>query len=164
MFIDGLQRGFTLIELIVVISVVGLMLFFTIPNLQGNLLPQSPEDVTRWIIRAEKMLRENAVRHNRRYTLHLDLPTGKIWFSDESMMPGDIEESAAKAKKLSGDIKISEVRFPLKDYTALERAEIRFYPKGYSDKAVIRLSKGYSERYSLHIEPFLPGVRVFKDE
>lgn len=160
--IAGSPKGFTLMELIVVISIISLMLFFTIPNLSGTLQPQSSRDASRWIIHAEQKLRENAIRHNVRYTLHVDLPAGKIWFSNELMEADEIEELASKAVKLGEDVVISEVEFPLKDKIAHGGAEIHFYPKGYADKAVIRINKGSYDNFNLLIEPFLPGVRMIE--
>ncbi len=164
MLIGGPQRGFTLIELIVVISIISLMLFFTMPNLGGALWPQGSREASRWIIHAEKTLRENAIRHNTRYTLHIDLPTGKIWFSNKLMKTSEIEKLAAKAMVLPRGVVISEIEFPLKNKTVLGRAEIHFYPKGYADKAIIRVNKGHYDNFNLLIEPFIPGVRVIKDE
>ena len=44
-----------------------------------------------------------------------------------------------------------------------EIAIINFYPKGYSDRAVIHVEDGHDNRYSYLIEPFLPHVKI-KDE
>ncbi len=160
MSVVGFQKGFTLIELIVVVSIISLMLFFTLPNLRGTLQPQSARDTTRWIMNAEKKLRENAIRHNIRYTLHVDLTAGKIWFSNELMEAEEIERFAAKAVSLSENVVISEIAFPLKNKTVHGSAEIHFYPKGYADKTVIRIHNDRDNKFNLLIEPFLSGVRI----
>ncbi|MBU1161919.1 MAG: prepilin-type N-terminal cleavage/methylation domain-containing protein, partial [Proteobacteria bacterium] len=43
-------KGFTLIELIVVISLISIMLFFAIPRFQSNVLSDSTKEVSRWIL------------------------------------------------------------------------------------------------------------------
>ena len=47
---NGNCRGFTLIELIVVISLIGLMLFFSLPRLQNNPFIDDSKKSARWLI------------------------------------------------------------------------------------------------------------------
>jgi len=77
--------GFTLIELIVVISLIGLMLFFSLPRLQNNPFFDDSKKSSRWLIGKVQALKESAIRNQKQYTLHFDLDSGRIWETNESM-------------------------------------------------------------------------------
>jgi prepilin-type N-terminal cleavage/methylation domain-containing protein len=47
---NGQPAGFTLIELIVVIALLGLMLFFSLPRLQNNPFLDDSKKSSRWLI------------------------------------------------------------------------------------------------------------------
>jgi prepilin-type N-terminal cleavage/methylation domain-containing protein len=54
--------GFTLIELIVVISLIGLMLFVSLPRLQDNPFLDGGKQSSRWLIGKVRSLKESAIR------------------------------------------------------------------------------------------------------
>ena len=61
--------------------------------------------------------------------------------------------------ELAADLKLNDVEYPgqLKIDSGL--AEIHFYPKGYSERAMIHMEDG-DKVYSFQIEPFLSTVKV----
>ena len=154
--------GFTLIELIVVIALISTMLFFSLPRLQGNPFVDDANKSTRWLIGKISALREKAVRNGRRYSLHLDLDTGRIWETSATMSPAELERAALNnSYALPDGVRLVDVEFALKGKQNSGLAQITFYWAGYADKALIHLQEDETSR-SLLIEPFLSDVTVFE--
>ena len=155
------KAGFTLIELIVVMSLIGLMLFFSLPRLQHNPFLDDSKKSSRWLINKIQALKESAVRDQKRYTLHLDLDSGRIWETNESMSQEDLESAALNSNALPDDVRIIDVEYPVKGKIESGQTEIAFYKAGYTDKALVHMQEG--EKYlSFLIEPFLTQVQFFE--
>jgi len=155
------SSGFTLIELIVVIALISIMLVFSIPRLQGNPFLDETKKSSRWIIGKVQALRENAIRNQKRYTLHFDLDTGRIWDTDESLSAEAAESAALDAYSLPADLRIVDIEFPMAGQISSGRADVAFYKEGYTDKVIIHMADD-EQNMSLLIEPFLATVKIFE--
>jgi len=153
------NNGFTLIELIVVISLIGLMLFVSLPRLQHNPFLDDSNKSARWLIGKIQALKESAIRDQKQYALHIDLDSGRIWETNESMSQEDHENAALNSYALPEDVRIMDVEYPASEKITSGQTEITFYKAGYTDKAFIHMQEG--ETYlSFLIEPFLSDVQV----
>lgn len=155
------HQGYTLIEMIVVIALLGIMITFTVPRLHSTLFLDDTDTVSRMIIGKVQALREAAIQSQKQYILHIDLDTHRIWDTDESMSEENRENAALDAYALPGNVRIVEVAFPVGGKTISGRADIRFYKTGHTDKALIHLDDG-ERQLSFLIEPFLTKVKVFE--
>jgi prepilin-type N-terminal cleavage/methylation domain-containing protein len=159
----GFQRikGFTLIELIVVISLISIMLFFAIPRFQSNILSNSTNEVSRWILLKIPYIKERAAREQKKYILHVSFESNKLWITDEAMLQESLQSAEENGYKLPEDIKLLDVEFPDQEKISVGQADIYFNEKGYSDKAIIHLENDDNEKFSFLIEPFLLRVRLY---
>ena len=158
---NGNCHGFTLIELIVVISLIGLMLFFSLPRLQSNPFLDNSKKSARWLIGKVQALKESAIRDQKQYSLHFDLDSGRIWETNEAMSPEDTETAASNSYALPVDVRIIDIEYPAQEKVTSGQTEITFYKAGYTDKAFVHLQDG--ETYlSFLIEPFLTNVQVIE--
>jgi len=154
------NAGFTLIELIVVIALMGLMLFFSLPQFQNNPFLNDTKKSSRWLIRKVQTLRESALRDQKRYTLHFDLDSGRVWETNEAMSPEDIESTIMDSYELPEDLRIIDIEYPSKGKIYSGQAEITFYKAGYTNKALVHMQD--DDTYlSFLIEPFLSNVEFF---
>ena len=160
---SDVQAGFTLIELIVVISLMGLMLFFTLPRMGDNPFLDDSKQSSRWLIGKVQMLKEIAIRDQKQHSLHFDLDSGLIWETNESMTVEDREEAALNnSYSLPDDLRIIDIEYPQKGKVDSGQAEITFYKAGYTDKALVHMQE--DDTYmSFLIEPFLSHVQFFED-
>jgi prepilin-type N-terminal cleavage/methylation domain-containing protein len=161
MFSFRLNQGFTLIELIVVITLISLMLFFAIPRFQVDVLSDNTNKVSRWIMVKVHSLKEKAVREQKLYVLHISLDSNRLWVTSEIMSQEELQATEANGYELSDDINLLDVEYPDEEKISVGRADIYFYKKGYSDKAIIHISNDDNERRSFLIEPFLSRVRLY---
>ena len=154
-------KGFTLIELIVVISLISIMLFFAFPRFQRNVLSDSTKEVSRWILLKIPYLKERAVREQKRYILHVGLDSNELWITHEAMTQESLQSAENNGYKLPEDIKLLDVEYPDQEKISVGQADIYFNEKGYSDKAIIHLENDDNEQLSFLIEPFLLRVRLY---
>jgi hypothetical protein len=134
------------------------MLFFSLPRLQNNPFLEDRKESARWLIAKIQLLKENAIRNQKQYTLHFDLDGSRVWETNENMSQDDLESAALNSKVLPGDLRIVDVEYPTRGKIESGIAEITFYKAGYTDKALIHLQEG-DTNLSFLIEPFLSSVQ-----
>jgi prepilin-type N-terminal cleavage/methylation domain-containing protein len=154
-------KGFTLIELIVVISLISIMLFFAVPRFQNNVLSDSTKEVSRWILLKIPYIKESAAREQRRYVLHVSFESNKLWITHEAMLQEALQSAETNGYTLPEDVKLLDVEYPDKEKISTGQADIYFNEEGYSDKAIIHLENDDNEKFSFLIEPFLRRVRLY---
>ena len=154
--------GFTLIELIVVISLISLILFIAIPRFQSTVFTDNTKKTSRWIVGKVQSLKTRAVRDQNLYVLHVSLDANKLWVSDGLMSEEELENAELQGYKLPDDVRLIDVEYPQNKIIALGTADIRFYQKGYSDKALIHIENSDSKQLSFLIKPFLQRVKMFQ--
>jgi len=158
------NKGFSLVELVVVFALIGLMLVFTLPRFQEKLLPENTRKVARWLMDHTATARTRAVAEQVRFVLNVGISENRLWFTDNSML----EEAALAAKEksliLDNNIRIRKVEYPGKNAVISGVAEISFYPDGHADPAWIQLTDTTGPPVFLFVEPFLPRVRYHDAE
>jgi prepilin-type N-terminal cleavage/methylation domain-containing protein len=158
----GGEAGFTLIELTVVVALVGIVMVFALPRVDSMMAGRDADRISRRLSLTMRELRTEAVRNQVLHTLHLDLDAQRIWWSRDGMSETDLQNAYARSLVLAGDVVLLDVAYPGERIVADGQADIRFFPKGYSEMAVIHLTEGEGARTTLRIEPFLPGCRVYE--
>ena len=146
------NNGFTLIELIAVIFLISLMLFFAIPRFKDS----------RWIMAKVLTLKERAVRDQKLYILHVNLDSNRLWMTNELMSEQELQDAAQNAYELPEDIQVLDVEYPYEEIISEGRADIHFYKRGYSDRAMIHVENNDNEQLSFLIEPFLSRIKVYE--
>ena len=156
-----LQSGFTLIELVVVLSLISVMLFFSIPRFGALRVNDPSREASQWIMANVRLLKERSLRERKSYMLHVGIDTGRLWTTDLSVPEEDRQQTATSEFILSPEIRILDVEYPQRGILSTGRADIHFSEQGYSDKAVIHLVQDHGQPRSFFIEPFLPEVKIY---
>ncbi len=158
------QNGFTLVELVVVMTLISIMLFFAIPRFRQAVDSDGGKKAVRYIMMQVPLLKDKAVREQKQYELHIDLENNRIWTTNESMSEEALSQAEENAFEVSPDVRFNGVEFPQTDATSGGVAVIAFYKKGYSDKAIIHIEDEDSEiERSLLIEPFFSNVKLYEN-
>jgi prepilin-type N-terminal cleavage/methylation domain-containing protein len=156
-------QGFTLIELVMVILLIGFMLTITLPRLQNLALGDNLKTVLRTLTSTINEIKYQAIKDNRTYYLKFDFGAKKFW-SDSSNLT---EEERIDAKKnsivLPSDVNVTDIEF--KDGRAISTGEVSIgvNKKGYIDPSVIHLSSNDGRRFTFVLRPFLASVNVLEN-
>jgi prepilin-type N-terminal cleavage/methylation domain-containing protein len=154
------QAGYTLLELIVVMALIGIVFFFAVPRFEGSLFFDDAKQSSRWLIGKLQALREEALRTHRRHFLHVDFETNRLWQTSEAMTSEEIDLAIRRAQRLPGGALVMSVEFPGLERIQSGRTEIRFFGDGHTDRVLIHLRQGDAFA-SFLLEPFLSHVKMF---
>ncbi len=158
------NNGFTLVEIMVVITLISIMLAFAVPNFQ-SLTTDTTKETNNWIILTVKMLKQGALQNKKNYTLHVSMESNKMWYTAEA--DGEDEEETETESKSLGEYQIPEgmrivdVEFPEEEQISSGEVEINFYVQGFSDRAIIHIEDEDDDKeMSYVIEAFLLRVKM----
>lgn len=148
--VNGRNKGFTLIELIVVIFILGLALTLTFPRLQA--LYRGDVKRGALVLAATiQYLHEEAISKNRFYRLDLDLERGEYW---ASVIEGELKSAILKRNYLPSGVRFLEISTPDGQPT------IPFSPQGWTGRAAIILEDEDGQRLVLETSPLTGRVKI----
>ena len=153
------KKGYTLIELTVVIVLIGMMLAVGIPRFRYSLLTDNLKSVTRRMIGVVKELRNDAVRERKAYFLYLDLASNKVWVESQGMGREERELTRQRAFALPEDIRIMDVWRKDQGKQVDGEVAIRFTKKGYVEHTAIHLGEENGREFTLILSPFLGTIK-----
>jgi general secretion pathway protein H len=154
------SKGFTLIELSVVVFLIGLMLLIAVPKVRDTMLSDGLKTTVNHLAGTARELRSDAVRNQVDYILHLDLGNNLIWTHSADMTPEARDEMKKRAFRLPEEVKILDVYLFGKEKITDGEALIMFSRKDYTQPAVVHLAQK-DQRFTLVFEPFLSSVRTY---
>ena len=157
------HAGFTLIELTVVMALISLMFFVTLPRITNDIFVNQTKKTSRWLLTSVRYLKEASIRDQADHTLHVDMDDGKLWISHALMTEDLVEKSEIGGLTLADGIRILDVSFAGNRKISHGVAQIQFYAKGYSDNAMIHMVNENDRELSFHIPPFLPHLKIIED-
>jgi prepilin-type N-terminal cleavage/methylation domain-containing protein len=152
------NRGFTLIELIVVMVLISMMFTFALPKMDGFLYVDNRDRVSRWVILKVEQLKNMAVQKQTPHILHVDIKENMFWISVQGMDEEALDKARKDGYKLPSDIRLVDIIYPGQSLKDDGRSDVIFYARGYSDHAIIHMQNDDEEKMSFVIEPFLPPV------
>lgn len=154
-------RGFTLIELTVVVFLIGIMLAVSIPRFRYSLITDDLKLSTRRIIGLITSLRNEAIREQKTYLLHLDIGSNQLWIDFDGITKEEREMAREKAFQLPVDIRIIDVWTKAKGKRIDGEVNIRFSKKGYAEQTVIHLGSEDGREFTLLLNPFLSKIKSY---
>jgi len=157
------NRGFTLLEMIVVCALIGTMLVVSVPTLRNVLVDDALKSTSRKTIGFINNIRELAVRNQQAYIVHFDRTQENIWYEkdEKSVKTKELEEKQSLI--FPEGVRISEIWTQSKGIFSLDFDTIWVSRKGYMDQLILHLSDDEDNIISLHFSPFLESVGVYDE-
>ncbi len=152
-------KGYTLIELIVVLVLLGLMFGITVPQFRQALLSNSLDSTSLKLIGLVQDLRERAISGQVSYILHLDIAEKRIWAFASNASEEEQETARERAYKLPVDVMIQDV-WSWSGGKFFNEGTIRFSRKGYVEQSMIHLQSEDGRELSLELTPFLGKIKI----
>ena len=154
------SSGFTLVELLLVIVLMGVILALAVPSTRDVLTGNNLKKASRQLIGLEKKLRVEAVRDQMDYILCLDLPNSAYWIYASDMTPEKQDEIKKRPQHLPAGVVILDVVGNDNKKQTTYEARIKFGKKNICTPSVIHLA--YKEdTMTLVINPFLGATDVY---
>ncbi|KJR99134.1 MAG: hypothetical protein VR65_17000 [Desulfobulbaceae bacterium BRH_c16a] len=165
------ERGFTLLELVVVCALIGIMLSFSIPSLRMTFFSDPLKSTARNLIGLANGVRELAVRHQQPYLLHISESEKRIWYEMDDNSSKEGEADTRREEEETETRRENELRLP--ETVSISGIWIGEDGSSQDNQTVIWISKqGYMQRARVGIEdedgnqlivqffPFLDSVTV----
>jgi len=153
------SRGYTLIELIVVIVLLSLMFGLAVPKLRQAVLNDSLDTTSLRIIGLVEDLRERAISDQVSYVLHLDMRGNKLWAFAVNASEEQQETAKDRAYQLPRDVEIEDI-WSWSRGKSYDEAVIHFTKKGYIEQSMIHLQSDEGRQLSLELTPFLGSIKI----
>jgi len=154
-------KGYTLIELIVVIVLIGIMMTLSVPRFRDTVLTDNLKGSSRKLVGLINSLREDAVREQKSYNLNFDLETNRFWVDSSSMSQEKLFNVSEKAEALPPDVHIIDIWYQQEEKKVSGVASIRFSKKGYVQPSAIHLGEKDGRKFTLELTPFLGKVKLY---
>jgi len=153
-------NGYTLIELVVVMVLIGIMVSLTIPRFRDAMLTDELKKTTREMVGLIRNLRNEAVRNQKAYVLHFDLESGLYWIDSTDMSEEERVFAREKASSLPGGVRVQDVWHKGKGKKMTGESTILFNKKGYVQQSAIHLISEDDREFTLVLSPFIGEVKV----
>lgn len=167
------SRGFTLLELLVVIMLISLVTSFTLPAIRTSLFTDQLKETSRKLIGMVTEVSQEAVRRQSEYLLYFDLDkdliraapaggSGSGSSSGLSSSKSDKEEDPREIRlNIPESIRIVDIVSVHGGKNLDGTAELYFSKKGYVDKTAIHLRSDDGDEMTIILSPFMGVTRVF---
>ena len=154
------SRGFTLIELMIVIGLIGLMLALAVPTTREALTVNNLKKATRQLIGLERQLRVEAVRDQVDNILVLSISTSGYYVVTPDMTPEKMLDVEKQARKFPDGVIIRDVVDSKNEKIKDGKVRIKFGRNNISSPLIIHLAES-EDNMTLVINPFLGTTAVY---
>jgi prepilin-type N-terminal cleavage/methylation domain-containing protein len=154
------KQGFTLVEILLVIILIGVVLVLAVPSIRDVLTGDNLKKASRQFIAMERKLHVEAVRDQITYILCIDLPNSAYWVITSDMTPEKQDEIKKRPLHLPSDVIIMDIVDENNQKTSVGEARLYFGKNNICSPAIIHLA--YQEdRMTIVINPFLGVTDIY---
>jgi prepilin-type N-terminal cleavage/methylation domain-containing protein len=158
----GAEKGFTLIELIVVTFLIGIMLSISVPSLRNTFYTDPLKSTIRNIIGLVVGVRELAARSQQPYLLHISQVENRIWYEKETDGEEDkaIDTGEKRNLEFPESVKIAGVWLGGDDDSSQGDNVLWVSKQGYMQDTIIRVEDDDGNHLNVQFYPFLDPALV----
>jgi prepilin-type N-terminal cleavage/methylation domain-containing protein len=153
------EKGYTLIEISVVIVLIGVIFLMAIPKVQDTLTSDRMRSAVRNLSGTARELKASAVREQVDHFLHLDLDQRRVWHTREDMTAEKRTLRRSQARALPSGVRIVDIALADEGKKNQGEVIIRFFSQGYVQPAAIHLTDD-ERTMTLIFQPFLSTFEV----
>jgi type II secretion system protein H len=147
------SRGFTLLELIIVIAIMGITVGFIGPRLYTGISSSGMDKATREILAILQFARSTAVTRHAPYYVRFDIDGRRIGLFPRPESSGETPEML-KERELPPGVKLKSVKTPYQSEKIQGHLDVLVTTEGVIEQGVIYLEGSLGKVYTLVIKPF----------
>jgi len=161
------RQGFTLIEVIVVLSIVMIMTAAVVPMYQGSVAWARRDRATRDVVSRLKYAQERAITDAAEHRFYLDDDSGTYWLvregeeNDGKRVFEELDDAGATRARLPEQMKFEKPKASLD--RELDAHYVAFYPGGACDYATITIAIDDRTSTKIRTEGRLGQMKVETD-
>lgn len=160
----GDSKGYTLIELMVVVVLLGIFFSFTAPRFRDAMLTDSLKSTTLRLTGKIINLRSNAMQKHVDHRLNFDLEKNEYWYeSADVTVEGSELAHEDTVEHLPRDIRIIDIWIKGQGKKTAGYAVIKFTKKGYTQQSAIHLESEDGRVFTIVLSPFLQKAKVMEN-
>ena len=154
--------GYTFVELMVVMVLIGLTLTLTVPRLRESLLTDTLKSTIRKMVGTITYIRNEAVREHRSYVLHFDFDAGRFWAEYPNMTEEEYTRAKKQAFSFPKEALLMDVWSKGEGKRGNGEMQIRFSERGYVKQSAIHIGSEDGKKYTIVLSPFLGRIQVLE--
>lgn len=154
------KSGFTLLELVIVIAIIGLSVGFIAPRLYMSISPAGMEAAQRQLGNLIQAARSDAITQHKQYFVRFDMDENLCGYYPRQESDGEIPELVAKYK-LENGVRFLGVKIPGLPKKDTGTADLTITPDGIVEPAGIYLESNQEKTATLIIKPFSGRFKVY---
>ncbi|NOQ46476.1 MAG: prepilin-type N-terminal cleavage/methylation domain-containing protein [Desulfobulbaceae bacterium] len=154
-------RGFTLLELMVVMVLISIMTAFAVPKIRSSLFSDQLKSTARKLVGLVAETSQDAVRNQIPYHLVFDSEAHAFVGGPVRKLPDDEERGSRGRLVIPDAVQVVDVSSAHGGTRTLGELEIAFTKKGYVDKTLIHLRDDDGREMTIMLSPFLGVTRIF---
>jgi prepilin-type N-terminal cleavage/methylation domain-containing protein len=159
----GGRKGFTLVELVIVIVILGIMATLIVPRL-GEIGEANLKRSTRHLTGMIRFLRDEAQAKKIRLYLRFDVPGGRYWAEAPVITSEKTVEYRPLSSAISGEGSLSG-QTTFRDVTVGSHPDdpyMLFTPDGWVEHALIHLRDGDDRDFTLLVKPLTGNTELLE--
>ncbi len=159
------EQGFTLIEMIVVVFLIGIMLSLSIPSLRNTFFTDPLKSTTRNMIGLVAGVRDLAVRSQQSYLIHFSQLENRIWYEKEVAGEDKTNQGDQQSDQLllPESVRITKVWMAGDDASEDDNTVLWVSKQGYLTDTIIRIEDDQGKHLNVQFYPFLDPALVADD-
>jgi general secretion pathway protein H len=154
------KKGFTLLELLLVIVLIGVVLVLAVPSTRDALTGDKLKKTSRQLIGLERKLRAEAVRDQLDYILCIDLSDSSYWITASDVTPEKQADIKKHRQHLPDEIVIADIVDENNKKISSGEVKIVFKRNNVCSPSVIHLSHE-EDKMTIAINPFLGVMDIY---
>jgi general secretion pathway protein H len=155
------SRGFTVIEILVVMVLISLVTAFTLPAIRTSLFSDQLKATARRLVGFVTEVSQNAVSNQSEYRINFDLEENHVWATPEAAKNKQEEEVKEIKLEVPESIRIVDVVSANSEKNSQGTATLFLSKKGYIDKTAIHLRSDDGRDMTIILSPFMGVTRIF---
>jgi prepilin-type N-terminal cleavage/methylation domain-containing protein len=155
-------RGFTLIELVIVLLLLGFMLLLTFPNFREFITPKDIKRTILGFVGALRYAQSQAATTKHTYRLNIAIKENAFWVSLETDIGKFSRDpsSLGQLTYLPAGVVFVDVYHPERGKMQDGAAYVEFSPTGWAEECTIHLRKSEQEVFTLFVHPLGGDVEI----